>query len=84
MQLRISKPANTRLPLPPKHASWLNQIEIWLSILTRKLLRRGSYLSVAELTATVLAFIEYYNRTSGPTPASRSASNYGAIHAALY
>jgi transposase len=47
----------------PKHASWLNQIELWLSILTRKLLRRGSFLSVAELTATVLAFIAYYNRT---------------------
>ncbi len=47
----------------PKHASWLNQIELWLSILTRKLLRRGSFLSVAELTAKVLAFIEYYNRT---------------------
>ncbi len=47
----------------PKHASWLKQIEIWLSILTRKLLRRGSFLSVAELTATVLAFIAYYNRT---------------------
>jgi transposase len=47
----------------PKHASWLNQIEIWLSILTRKLLRRGSFLSVEELQAKVLAFIAYYNRT---------------------
>ena len=47
----------------PKHASWLNQIELWLSILTRKLLRRGSFLSVADLQARVLAFIEYYNRT---------------------
>lgn len=47
----------------PKHASWLNQIEIWLSILTRKLLRRGSFTSVAELQAQVLAFIAYYNRT---------------------
>ncbi len=47
----------------PKHASWLNQIEIWLSILTRKLLRRGSFLSVEDLQAQVLAFIEYYNRT---------------------
>ncbi len=47
----------------PKHASWLNQIELWLSILTRKLLRRGSFLSVADLTAQVLAFIAYYNRT---------------------
>ncbi len=47
----------------PKHASWLNQIELWLSILTRKLLRRGTFLSVEELQAKVLAFIEYYNRT---------------------
>ncbi len=47
----------------PKHASWLNQIEIWLSILTRKLLRRGSFLSAADLTAKVLAFIAYYNQT---------------------
>ncbi len=47
----------------PKHASWLNQIEIWLSILTRKLLRRSSFRSVADLTARVLAFIVYYNRT---------------------
>jgi len=47
----------------PKHASWMNQIEIWLSILTRKLLRRGSFLSVADLQARVLAFIAYYNRT---------------------
>jgi transposase len=47
----------------PKHSSWLNQIEIWLSILTRKLLRRGSFTSVVDLTARVLAFIAYYNRT---------------------
>jgi putative transposase len=47
----------------PKHCSWLNQIEIWLSILVRKLLKRGSFTSVEDLTARVLAFIEYYNRT---------------------
>ena len=47
----------------PNHSSWLNQIEIWLSILTRKLLRRGSFTSVEDLTARVLAFIAYYNRT---------------------
>ncbi len=47
----------------PKHASWLKQIEIRLSILTRKLLRRGSFLSVADLQAHVLAFIAYDNRT---------------------
>jgi hypothetical protein len=47
----------------PKHSSWLNQIEIWLSILVRKLLKRGSFSSVEELQAKVLSFIEYYNST---------------------
>jgi len=47
----------------PVHASWLNQIEIWLSILSRKVLRRGSFASVADLVEKVLAFIEYDNRT---------------------
>ena len=50
----------------PNHSSWLNQIEIWLSILVRKLLRRGSFTSVEDLTARVLAFIDHYNRTARP------------------
>src|SRR5688572_21686488 len=50
----------------PKHSSWLNQIEIWLSILTRKLLHRGSFASVDDLTARVLAFIDHYNRSATP------------------
>lgn len=47
----------------PKHCSWLNQIEIWLSILSRKLLRRGNFTSVDDLRAQVMAFIEHYNHT---------------------
>lgn len=47
----------------PKHCSWLNQIEIWLSILVRKLLRRGSFRSLDDLKDKVFAFIDYYNRT---------------------
>lgn len=47
----------------PKHASWLNQVEIWLSILARKLLKRGNFTSVEDLRAKVLAFIDYFNRT---------------------
>jgi hypothetical protein len=47
----------------PVHASWMNQVEIWLSVLTRKLLKRGSFTSVEELEAKVLAFIRYYNDT---------------------
>jgi len=47
----------------PKHASWMNQIEIWFSILARKLLKRGNFISVADLKTQVLAFVEYFNRT---------------------
>jgi len=47
----------------PKHASWLNQIELWFSILARKVIRRGSFRSQAELKQRLEAFIEYFNRT---------------------
>lgn len=47
----------------PKHASWMNQVEIWFSILVRKLLKRGNFTSVADLKAKVLAFIEYFNQS---------------------
>jgi transposase len=47
----------------PKHASWMNQIEMWFSILARKLLKRASFTSVAELKTRVLAFMDYFNTT---------------------
>jgi hypothetical protein len=47
----------------PKHASWMNQVELWLSILVRRLLKRGNFRSVEDLREQVLAFIAYYNRT---------------------
>jgi hypothetical protein len=47
----------------PKHASWMNQIELWFSILARKLLKRGNFISVADLKAKVMAFVEYFNHT---------------------
>jgi transposase len=47
----------------PKHASWMNQVEIWLSILVRKLLKRGNFTSLDDLRDQILAFIDYYNRT---------------------
>lgn len=47
----------------PKHASWLNQVEIWLSILVRKLLRRGNFRSIEDLRTQVISFIDYFNRT---------------------
>lgn len=47
----------------PKHASWLNQIEIWFSILARKVIRRGDFRSAEDLKAKIEAFIEYFNQT---------------------
>jgi transposase len=47
----------------PKHCSWLNQIEIWFSILVRKLLRRSSFTSKTQLKSRILEFIDYFNRT---------------------
>jgi transposase len=47
----------------PRHASWLNQIEIWFSILVRKLLRRASFLSKADLKDRIERFIAYFNQT---------------------
>jgi len=47
----------------PKHASWMNQVEIFLSILVRKLLKRGNFLSLDDLRDHILTFLEYYNRT---------------------
>jgi len=47
----------------PKHASWMNQIEMWFSILVRKLLKRASFTSVEDLQARVRAFITYFNAT---------------------
>lgn len=47
----------------PRHASWLNQIEIWFSILVRKLLRRASFVSKDDLKARIEAFIAFFNQT---------------------
>jgi DDE superfamily endonuclease len=52
-----------RFVYTPKHSSWLNQVEIWFSILVRKLLRRSSFQSVEDLKRRILEFIDYFNRT---------------------
>lgn len=47
----------------PKHASWLNQVEIWFSILMRKVIRRGNFQSKEDLTTKIRDFIAYFNET---------------------
>jgi hypothetical protein len=47
----------------PTHTSWLNQIELWFSVLVRRLLRRASFSSTEDLRERILAFIAYFNHT---------------------
>ncbi len=50
-----------RFVYTPRHCSWLNQVEIWFSILARRLLKRSSFTSVGDLRSHALEFIEYFN-----------------------
>jgi transposase len=50
----------------PKHASWLNQVELFFSILTRRLLRRGEFDSRDDLVAKIMGFIDNHNHTAKP------------------
>ena len=50
----------------PNHASWLNQVELFFSILERRLLRRGEFASVEELADRIIAFIKDYNKRAAP------------------
>ncbi|MGH7701486.1 MAG: IS630 family transposase, partial [Gemmatimonadales bacterium] len=50
----------------PVHASWLNQVEIFFSILARKLLKNGAFTSEQDLAEQMLAFVETYNQTARP------------------
>jgi len=51
-----------RFVYTPKHASWLNQIELWFGILVRRVLKRGCFTSCDDLRQKLLAFIDYFNR----------------------
>jgi hypothetical protein len=50
-----------RFVYTPKHTSWLNQVELWLSILVRRLLKRASFTSTEDLRQRILDFIKYFN-----------------------
>lgn len=54
-----------RFVYTPRHCSWLNQVEIWFSILARRLLKRSSFTSLDDLRTRALQFIEYFNNVLG-------------------
>ena len=51
-----------RFVYTPKHTSWLNQIEIWFSILSRRLLKHGNFHSLKHLKERIEGFIKYFNK----------------------
>jgi putative transposase len=47
----------------PKHSSWLNQVEIWFSVVVRRVIKRSHFKSVDELRQRLRDFIDYFNKT---------------------
>jgi transposase len=70
--LWLARPPNVHFHYTPTHTSWLNQIEIWFSILSGKSLKGGSFGSVPELIAHIEAFIADYNDEARPFVWTRS------------
>jgi transposase len=62
----LAEHPHVHLHFTPTHASWLNQVELFFSILERRLLRHGEFDSVDHLAARVITFIKDYNRRAAP------------------
>ena len=57
----------------PTSASWMNLVEVWFGIIERQAIHRGTFRNVRDLTAKIRAFINGWNRSSGPKPPSKSS-----------
>ena len=66
VQGRLVEHPRWQLVFTPTHASWLNQVEIFFSILTRRLLRHGQFSDPDDLATQMLAFVEHDNLTAKP------------------
>jgi transposase len=62
----LAQHPNVHFHYTPTHGSWLNQVEVWFSILSRQALRGANFHSVQELREKIDAFIEVYNQTAAP------------------
>ena len=70
----------------PVHASWLNQIEIFFSVIQKKVLTPSDFASLGQLSTTLLAFVDRYNQTAKPfswkyTAADPQTSSHGSANA---
>ena len=64
--LWLARHTNVHFHFTPTHASWLNQVEIWFSILSRGALQGASFTAVRELRTAIDAFIQAYNASATP------------------
>lgn len=62
----VESQKNVTIHFTPTHASWLNQIEIWFSIMSRKVLKQGIFKSIPDLIKKIRVFIKEYNETAQP------------------
>lgn len=62
----LTRHKNVHFHFTPTQASWLNQVEIWFSILTRRVLRNGSFTSPQQVRAAIDRFLEAYNMQAAP------------------
>lgn len=66
VQTWLAQHPRWQMVFTPKHASWLNQVEIFFSILTRRLLKQGQFSDTNDLATQMLAFVELHNLTAKP------------------
>ena len=83
----LQRHPNVRFHFTPTHASWLNQVEVWFSLLTRHALRGRSFTRLAELPAAIDAYVQADNTTAHPFAWTRVhvrqkslASKYASLH----
>lgn len=66
IQKWLKRNKRVQVHFTPTYASWLNQIELWFSILARKIIRRGVFNSTQELVNKIMEFIKRYNKEAKP------------------
>ena len=62
----LSEHSNVKFHFTPTSASWLNMVEIWFGMLTRKVLKGGSFESIDELCSVINDYVEVYSQTAKP------------------
>ncbi len=66
VRLWLAKRPRYHVHFTPTYSSWLNQVEIWFSLISRKAIRRGSFRSTKELIKKIDEFVQKHNGSCKP------------------